>query len=482
LSITLEGKSVNVEVEVFDEPLDYNLLLGRSWIDSMHAVVSALFCVLRFLHQGNIVTIDQLAFFNVDSRTSNVPFISKIPLGYDNIGVGLLKDSTLMGTFQIPPPDIPPPLVASINMISTIICETPESYDPWIVPSPGDHPLYSNQMLLSLVESSYQAIQSTTPSPPSLYDSSPDLLHVIFPTDEMNMSVMSMEDTPWDDRHHRSILFLERDTIESYQQIWALSIIVVISFVPDSTHYVLYEGNLSNISPTIPLDILIKPGVMENVHIGASCYTDEVHTYKSIFQELCDVLSSSYEEMQGIDPDIVVHEIKTYSDAKPIRQRLLPLHPRKVVVIKFEVEKLLKASFVYLVALIDLVSNLLSVNKKQGTICVCVDYRDINKSCPKDNYLTPFVDSIVDDCVRSEIFSLMGGFSIYNQINILPADQHKTAFIFPWGTFSYWKLPFSIKNVGATFHRDMSYAFHDISYNPILMIYRHIPCIVKITR
>jgi len=48
LPITLEGKLVNVEVYFFDAPLDYNLLLGRSWIDSMHAVVSNLFCVVHF--------------------------------------------------------------------------------------------------------------------------------------------------------------------------------------------------------------------------------------------------------------------------------------------------------------------------------------------------------------------------------------------------------------------------------------------------
>jgi hypothetical protein len=102
-------------------------------------------------------------------------------------------------------------------------------------------------------------------------------------------------------------------------------------------------------------------------------------------------------------------------------------------------------------ALIDWVSNILMFNKKQGMICVCVDYRDINKACHKDNYPTPFVDHIVDDCARSEIFSLMDGFSGYNQINIFPAGQHKTTFIFPWGTFAYHKLPFGLKNVGATF-------------------------------
>ena len=56
----------------------------------------------------------------------------------------------------------------------------------------------------------------------------------------------------------------------------------------------------------------------------------------------------------------------------------------------------------------------------------------------------------------------MDGFSSYNKINILPTDQPKTSFICPWGTFSYCKLPFGLKNIGATFQRAMSYAFHDI--------------------
>jgi hypothetical protein len=51
LSIALEGKTVQVEVEVIDAPLNYNLLLGRSWIDSMHVVVLTLLCIVHFPHQ-----------------------------------------------------------------------------------------------------------------------------------------------------------------------------------------------------------------------------------------------------------------------------------------------------------------------------------------------------------------------------------------------------------------------------------------------
>ena len=52
------------------------------------------------------------------------------------------------------------------------------------------------------------------------------------------------------------------------------------------------------------------------------------------------------------------------------------------------------------------VSNIVPVNKKQGTIRVCIDFRDLNKACPKDNFPTPHIDQIMDNCAGSVIFSL----------------------------------------------------------------------------
>jgi hypothetical protein len=92
--------------------------------DSICVVVYTLFRVIRFPHQGKFFMVDHLAFFSSDSHTSNVPFIEKTPPSYENVGLGLLKDSSLMGTCPIPPPDLPTPFVASINMISTSVGET----------------------------------------------------------------------------------------------------------------------------------------------------------------------------------------------------------------------------------------------------------------------------------------------------------------------------------------------------------------------
>jgi hypothetical protein len=58
----------------------------------------------------------------------------------------------------------------------------------------------------------------------------------------------------------------------------------------------------------------------------------------------------------------------------------------------------------------------------------------------------------------------MDGFLGYNQIQIKPKDQHKTKFIYPWSTFTYRKIPFGLKNAGATFQRAMSFAFHDLKH------------------
>ena len=96
--------------------------------------------------------------------------------------------------------------------------------------------------------------------------------------------------------------------------------------------------------------------------------------------------------MLGIDSSIVVHEIKTYPTTRLVRHKLRQALPRKAAAIKSEFENILKARFIYPVPLIEWVSNIVHVNKKHGTIRVCIDFRDLNKACPKDNFLAPHIN------------------------------------------------------------------------------------------
>jgi hypothetical protein len=138
--VHLGGKTVCVEVEVVDAPIDYNLLLGRSWTYAMQAVVATVFRVLLFPHDGRIVTIDQLSFSRPDPAlgASTVPMVDNPQAGVINIGVGLCP--SLMGTFNYPPPQGDVKFIsnhhkAEIFHISSF-CMT-YFQDPWTLSSPS---------------------------------------------------------------------------------------------------------------------------------------------------------------------------------------------------------------------------------------------------------------------------------------------------------------------------------------------------------
>ena len=124
LSVELGGKTVSIEVEVVDALLDYNLPLGRNWFYAMTAVASTAFQTIQFPHLGRIVTIDQINFYTLDFTTpmvNNIPMLGQSPPPYQSIGVGMLKDSSLMGIFSSNPPNTE---MAMVNMISS------SDYDP----------------------------------------------------------------------------------------------------------------------------------------------------------------------------------------------------------------------------------------------------------------------------------------------------------------------------------------------------------------
>ena len=78
LKFQLGGKTVAIEVEVVNVPLDYNLLLGQNWMYSMQAIASSLFQVICFSFNGKIVTIDQKSFHNPSVNASSGTSISII--------------------------------------------------------------------------------------------------------------------------------------------------------------------------------------------------------------------------------------------------------------------------------------------------------------------------------------------------------------------------------------------------------------------
>ena len=146
-------------------------------------------------------------------------------------------------------------------------------------------------------------------------------------------------------------------------------------------------------------------------------------------------------------------------DEKPIQQKLRKIHPNLESQIKANLNKLMKAKIILPVRHSKWVSNLVPVRKKNGDIRICIDFRNLNKACQKDNFLLPTMEHILQSVVGSELISFLDGFSGYNQILVHPDDRLKTTFRTKWGTYAYQKMPFGLINVGATFQRAMDIAF-----------------------
>src|SRR3954468_23993516 len=98
-------------------------------------------------------------------------------------------------------------------------------------------------------------------------------------------------------------------------------------------------------------------------------------------------------------------------------------------------------------------ANPVLVLKKNMTWCMCIDYTDLNKACPKDPFALPRIDQIIDSTAGCKLLCFLHAYSGYHQIKMALEDQEKTAFITPFGIFSYTSMPFGLQNPGATYQR-----------------------------
>ena len=113
------------------------------------------------------------------------------------------------------------------------------------------------------------------------------------------------------------------------------------------------------------------------------------------------------------------------------------------------------------------IANVVPVPKKDGKLRICVDFRDLNKACPKDDFPLPHIDVIMDNIVSGALMSFMDGFSGYNQIKMAPRDMTKTTFTTEWGIYCYIVMPFGLKNAGATYQRMATTLLHDMMHNEV---------------
>ena len=152
------------------------------------------------------------------------------------------------------------------------------------------------------------------------------------------------------------------------------------------------------------------------MNLGKCCSPGERSKFISLFRQCRDVFAWTYEDLKTYYTCIIQHVIPIKVGVKPFQQPLRKMHLKLEPLIQNEVKKLLDAKITFRVRHSEWVENLVLLRKKSGEIILCVDFSNLNRASDKDNYPVPQMEWILQMVSSSELFSLLDGFSGYNQV------------------------------------------------------------------
>jgi ribonuclease HI len=166
-----------------------------------------------------------------------------------------------------------------------------------------------------------------------------------------------------------------------------------------------------------------------------------------------DVFAWTANDFYGVNRDVIEHSLNVDPSFRPRKQRLQKMSNDKAEGARNEVKRLLSAGVIKEVTYPEWLANTVMVKKANGKWRMCIDFIDLNKACPKDEFLLPRIDSLVDAAASSELMSLLDCYSSYHQIWMKKEDEPKTSFITPSGTYCYLRMPEGLKNAAGSFSR-----------------------------
>ena len=152
----------------------------------------------------------------------------------------------------------------------------------------------------------------------------------------------------------------------------------------------------------------------------------------------------------------VMHTIKT-GEAQPFRHKLRPISFARRQFLEQEVEKLLAIGAISVAdpGECPYASRTVVAPKKDGSMRMCVDYRDVNAQTVKDAFPLPRIDQVWPLLAKAKFFASLDLLMGYHQVVMDPKDRAKTAFLTHRGLFIYNVMPFGLCNAPATFQRLM---------------------------
>ncbi|XP_057775173.1 uncharacterized protein LOC130994159 [Salvia miltiorrhiza] len=148
------------------------------------------------------------------------------------------------------------------------------------------------------------------------------------------------------------------------------------------------------------------------------------------------------EALPGLPPDRQVEfTIDLEPGATPISKAPYRMAPKELQGLKIQLQELLDLGFIR-PSVSPWGAPVLFVKKKDGTLRMCIDYRELNKLTLKNKYPLPRIDDLFDQLKGASVFLKMDLRSGYHQLKIRRDDVPKTAFRTRYGHYEFVVMPF----------------------------------------
>jgi hypothetical protein len=184
-----------------------------------------------------------------------------------------------------------------------------------------------------------------------------------------------------------------------------------------------------------------------------------------LLRDYIDCFAWNYHEMSGLSRELVEHRLPIKTGFRPYKQPARRFNPIIHDRVKEEVERLLDAGFIRPCQYVEWISNIVPMEKKNTSkIWVCIDFRNLNKATPKDEYHMPIADMLINNASGHRVISFLDGNADYNQIFMAKEGMPKMAFCCPGfiSLFEWVIMTFGLKNIGTTYQRAINLIFHDL--------------------
>lgn len=178
-------------------------------------------------------------------------------------------------------------------------------------------------------------------------------------------------------------------------------------------------------------------------------------------QVVCEFAEVFPDEIPDVPPEREVEfTIDLVPRTKPVSMTPYRMPASKLAEFKKQLEDLLDKKFIR-PSVSPWGAPVLLVKKKDGSMRLCIDYRQLNKVTIKNRYPLPRIDDLMDQLVGARVFSKIDLRSGYHQIKVKDKDIQKTAFRTRYGHYEFSLMPFGVSNTPGVFMEYMNRILHD---------------------